>query len=79
MLELGCPADEFTAFCDARPVKGLQLNLLRRKHPGAQMLVLPESPRSVIEQAGAVGLTSTLLKTVIEGSARRWAQVGGAC
>jgi quinolinate synthase len=144
-LDLGCPADEFNAFCDAHPdrtvvvyantsaavkaradwmvtsscalaivshlkaqgkkilwapdrhlgryiqdetgadmllwqgdcivhneFKGLELELLRREHPGAQVLAHPESPRSVIEQADVVGSTSALLKAVIEGSASEY-------
>ncbi len=141
-LDLGCPADEFTAFCDAHPdrevvvyantsaavkaradwmvtsacaidivrhlhaqgrkilwapdqhlgryiqretgadmlmwqgacivhdeFKGLELELLRRDHPQALVLVHPESPESVVAQADVVGSTSRLLKAVMEGSA----------
>ena len=144
-LDLGCPADEFSAFCDAHPdrtvvvyantsaavkaradwmvtsscalpivshlaaqgkkvlwapdrhlgryiqeqtgadmllwqgdcivhneFKGLELELLRREHPAAKVLVHPESPRSVIEQADVVGSTSALLKAVVEGSASEY-------
>ncbi|MBA4178571.1 MAG: quinolinate synthase [Leptothrix sp. (in: Bacteria)] len=49
--------------------KGLELDLLRREHPGAQILVHPESPASVVAQADLVGSTSQLLKAVIEGPA----------
>ena len=52
--------------------KGLELELLRREHPGAQVLVHPESPQSVIAQADVVGSTTALLKAVIEGSAREY-------
>ncbi len=141
-LDLGCPPDQFTAFCDAHPdsevvvyantsaavkaradwmvtsscalaivshlhaqgrkilwapdrhlgryiqertgadmlmwdgacivhdeFKGLELELLRREHPGAQVLVHPESPKSVVEQADVVGSTTQLLNAVVKGSA----------
>ena len=133
-LDLGCPADEFTAFCDAHPdrtvvvyantsaavkaradwmvtssiglkivehlyargekilwapdkhlgsyiqkqtgadmllwqgsclvhdeFKGIELDLLRREHPKARILVHPESPANVVEQADVVGSTSQLI------------------
>jgi quinolinate synthase len=141
-LDLGCPADDFAAFCDAHPdrqvvvyantsaavkaradwmvtsscaldivsdlhakgqkilwapdrhlgryiqeqtgadmlmwngacivhdeFKGLELQLLREQHPGALVLVHPESPKSVVEQADVVGSTSALIKAVVEGQA----------
>ncbi|EGJ12561.1 MULTISPECIES: quinolinate synthase NadA [Rubrivivax] len=141
-LDLGCPADEFAAFCDAHPerevvvyantsaavkaradwmvtsscalaivehlknqgrkilwapdrhlgryiqeqtgadmlmwngacivhdeFKGLELDLLKREHPGAMVLVHPESPASVVAQADVVGSTSQLLNAVIRGDA----------
>jgi len=141
-LDLGCPADDFAAFCDAHPdrqvvvyantsaavkaradwmvtsscaldivadlhakgqkilwapdrhlgryiqeqtgadmlmwngacivhdeFKGLELELLREQHPGALVLVHPESPKSVVEQADVVGSTSALIKAVVEGKA----------
>ena len=49
--------------------KGLELELMRREHPEAQVLVHPESPASVVAQADLVGSTSQLLKAVVEGSA----------
>jgi len=49
--------------------KGLELELLRREHPGALVLVHPESPASVVAQADLVGSTSQLLKAVVDGSA----------
>lgn len=49
--------------------KGLELQLLREQHPGALVLVHPESPESVVEQADVVGSTSALIKAVVEGSA----------
>ena len=133
-LDLGCPADEFSAFCDAHPdrtvvvyantsaavkaradwmvtssigldivahlhaqgkkilwapdrhlgsyiqkqtgadmllwqgsclvhdeFKGIELDLLKKEHPGAKVLVHPESPESVVAQADVVGSTSQLI------------------
>jgi quinolinate synthase len=133
-LDLGCPADEFAAFCDAHPdrtvvvyantsaavkaradwmvtssigldivadlhargekiiwapdrhlgsyiqkktgadmllwqgsclvhdeFKGIELDLLRAEHPGAKILVHPESPASVVAQADVVGSTTQLI------------------
>ena len=141
-LDLGCPADEFGAFCDAHPdrqvvvyantsaavkaradwmvtsscalaivqhlkeqdqkilwapdrhlgryiqdqtgadmllwhgecivhdeFKALELELLRKQHPQAMVLVHPESPEGVVRQAHVVGSTSQLLKAVIDGTA----------
>lgn len=141
-LDLGCPADEFSAFCDAHPdrdvvvyantsaevkaradwmvtsscaleivghlhaqgrkiiwapdqhlgrfiqqqtgadmllwrgscivheeFKGIELELLKRQHPEAQVLVHPESPQAVVELADVVGSTSRLLRAVVEGKA----------
>jgi quinolinate synthase len=52
--------------------KGLELELLRREHPGAQVLVHPESPAPVVAQADVVGSTSQLLDAVVKGSAREY-------
>jgi quinolinate synthase len=41
--------------------KGLELELLRKDHPKAKVLVHPESPASVVEQADVVGSTSQLI------------------
>jgi len=144
-LDLGCPADEFAAFCDAHPdrkvvvyantsaavkaradwmvtsscalavvnhlkaqgqkilwapdrhlgryiqeqtgadmllwngacivhdeFKGLELELLKKDHPGAMILVHPESPRSVVQMADVVGSTSQMLDAVVKGSAREY-------
>ncbi|WP_457421990.1 quinolinate synthase NadA [Roseateles sp. P5_E7] len=144
-LDLGCPADDFAAFCDAHPdrqvvvyantsaavkaradwmvtsscaleivadlhakgqkvlwapdrhlgryiqeetgadmlmwngacivhdeFRGLELELLREQHPGALILVHPESPKSVVEQADVVGSTSALIKAVVEGKAQEY-------
>ncbi|MDY7548626.1 quinolinate synthase NadA [Glaciimonas sp. Gout2] len=133
-LDLGCPPDEFSAFCDAHPdrtvvvyantsaavkaradwmvtssigldivahlhaqgkkilwapdkhlggyiqkktgadmllwqgsclvhdeFKGIELELLRKQHPKAKVLVHPESPQDVVDQADVVGSTSQLI------------------
>ncbi|HJV53868.1 MAG TPA: quinolinate synthase NadA [Noviherbaspirillum sp.] len=133
-LDLGCPADEFAAFCDAHPdrtvvvyantsaavkaradwmvtssigldvvahlhaqgkkilwapdkhlgsyiqkktgadmllwqgsclvhdeFKGIELELLKKEHPNAKILVHPESPASVVALADVVGSTSQLI------------------
>jgi quinolinate synthase len=52
--------------------KGLELELLRKEHPKAMILVHPESPRSVVAQADVVGSTSQLLKAVVDGSATEY-------
>jgi quinolinate synthase len=49
--------------------KGIELELMRRAHPEARVLVHPESPAAVVAQADVVGSTSQLLKAVIDGSA----------
>ena len=46
--------------------KGLELDLLKAQHPGALVLVHPESPKSVVEQADVVGSTSQLLNAVLK-------------
>lgn len=52
--------------------KGLELDLLKKDHPEALVLVHPESPESVVNQADVVGSTSQLLKAVIESPAREF-------
>jgi quinolinate synthase len=52
--------------------KGLELDLLKARHPGAMVLVHPESPESVVQQADVVGSTSQLLKAVVEGTAKEY-------
>jgi quinolinate synthase len=52
--------------------KGLELDLLRHHHPGAQVLVHPESPQSVVAQADVVGSTSQLLNAVVKGTAQTY-------
>jgi quinolinate synthase len=49
--------------------KAIELELMRREHPQARVLVHPESPAGVVAQADVVGSTSQLLKAVIEGPA----------
>ena len=141
-LDLGCPADEFSAFCDAHPdrtvvvyantsaavkaradwmvtsscalgivdhlkaqgqkilwapdrhlghyiqeqtgadmllwngacivhdeFRGLELELLKREHPEAQVLVHPESPANVVAMADVVGSTTQILNAVLKGDA----------
>jgi quinolinate synthase len=41
--------------------KGVELDLLRAQHPGAKVLVHPESPASVVAQADVVGSTTQLI------------------
>ncbi|WP_435102635.1 quinolinate synthase NadA [Arhodomonas sp. AD133] len=52
--------------------KGIELDGLRAAYPDAQVLVHPESPRSVVEQADVVGSTSQLLKAVVASDASRF-------
>ena len=52
--------------------KGIELELLREQHPGAMVLVHPESPASVIAQADVVGSTTQLLQAVVTGSAAQY-------
>jgi len=46
--------------------KGLELDLIKHEHPGAKVLVHPESPKSVVELADVVGSTSQLLNAVLK-------------
>jgi quinolinate synthase len=52
--------------------KGLELDLLKREHPGAQVLVHPESPASVVAQADVVGSTTQILQAVMNGTAETY-------
>ena len=52
--------------------KGIELELLRKEHPKAVVLVHPESPKAVVDQADVVGSTSQLLKAVVDGTAREY-------
>ena len=45
--------------------KGLELELMKREHPDALVLVHPESPHRVVELADVVGSTSQLLNAVV--------------
>ena len=45
-----------------------KLELLRQQHPHAKVLVHPESPAHVVQQADVVGSTSQLLKAVLDGA-----------
>jgi quinolinate synthase len=42
--------------------KAIELELMRKEHPGAKVLVHPESPAAVIAQADVVGSTTQLLR-----------------
>ncbi len=50
--------------------KGLELELLRKQHPDAKVLVHPESPEAVVRQADVVGSTTQLLNAVLKGDAK---------
>lgn len=52
--------------------KGLELDLLKRQHPDAMILVHPESPDSVVAQADVVGSTTQILNAVVGGSAQEY-------
>jgi quinolinate synthase len=52
--------------------KGLELELLKREHPGAQVLVHPESPQSVVALADVVGSTTQILQAVLKGTAQTY-------
>jgi quinolinate synthase len=52
--------------------KGEELAVLRAKHSKAQVLVHPESPQSVVDQADVVGSTSAMIKAVVDGSATEY-------
>lgn len=46
--------------------KAVELELLKQEHPGAKVLVHPESPADVVALADAVGSTSAILKAASE-------------
>lgn len=52
--------------------KAEELRTFRAEHPDAPVLVHPESPPGVIEQADYVGSTSGLIKAVVEGKAKKY-------
>ena len=49
--------------------KAIELELLKREHPGALVLVHPESPAGVVALADVVGSTTQLIKAVVDGPA----------
>ena len=50
--------------------KGLELGLLKEQHPGALVLVHPESPEAVVRLADVVGSTTQLLNAVMRRDAQ---------
>jgi quinolinate synthase len=52
--------------------KGLELELMKREHPHALVLVHPESPKRVVELADVVGSTSQLLNAVVKSDRREF-------
>jgi quinolinate synthase len=52
--------------------KAKELETLREHHPGAKVLVHPESPASVIEQADMVGSTTGIIKAVKDMDAKEF-------
>ncbi len=52
--------------------KGIELELLRREHPDAKVLVHPESPASVIKQADVVSSTTGIIKAARELDAKKF-------
>ena len=46
--------------------KGFALERLRRLHPDAAVLVHPESPQDILDQADVIGSTTALIKAVTE-------------
>lgn len=52
--------------------KGQELEILRAHHPDAKVLVHPESPAAVIEQADMVGSTTGIIKAVAEMDAKEF-------
>ena len=52
--------------------KASELAAMRKKHPDALVLVHPESPQHVVDQADVVGSTSAMIKAVLEGKAHEY-------
>ncbi len=52
--------------------KGIELEILRREHPDAKVLVHPESPASVIKQADVVSSTTGIIKAAKELDANKF-------
>jgi quinolinate synthase len=49
--------------------KGIELDLLRAEYPDAKVLVHPESPAAVVEQADVVGSTTQLIDAAVKSPA----------
>jgi len=52
--------------------KAVELEVLRKSYPKAQILVHPESPAAVVAMADVVGSTSAMIKAVVEGTAKEY-------
>ncbi|HEY8609502.1 MAG TPA: quinolinate synthase NadA [Noviherbaspirillum sp.] len=52
--------------------KGIELDLLKKEHPHAKVLVHPESPEAVVAQADVVGSTSQLIAAARDLDAREF-------
>ncbi|WP_413774189.1 quinolinate synthase NadA [Entomomonas sp. E2T0] len=52
--------------------KGIELEQMRQQYPDAKILVHPESPQSVVEQADVVGSTTQLIKAAQQLSDKRF-------
>ena len=52
--------------------KAEELRAMKRQHPGAMVLVHPESPAEVIALADVVGSTTKLLQAVVDGAAKTY-------
>ncbi len=52
--------------------KGIELELLRKEHPKALILVHPESPEGVVAQADVIGSTSQLIAAVQSSDAKEF-------
>jgi len=52
--------------------KGIELAELKKQHPGAKVLVHPESPAAVIEQADVVSSTTGIIKAAVELDAKEF-------
>jgi len=52
--------------------KGSELEILRKNHPDAKVLVHPESPSSVIAQADLVGSTTAIIEAVSKMKAKKF-------
>lgn len=52
--------------------KGEELAMLKARHPGARVLVHPESPSAVVALADVVASTSGMIKAVVESAAQEF-------